>query len=124
MYVAARIPPAGLVSHRAGAVHLTEPEAAPAAGADDCSGWTSLGAAAQAKKIARVERETIEMQLKSRALFKFVLLLLIFRLLGRSAMLTQVPASCTIPKIAGYAGALACFASASSFLQGQAGEGA
>ncbi|MGE0128381.1 MAG: hypothetical protein AB7U82_09905 [Blastocatellales bacterium] len=28
MYVAARIPLAGLASHRAGAVHLTEPEAA------------------------------------------------------------------------------------------------
>jgi hypothetical protein len=75
MYVAARIPLAGLVSHRAGAVHLTEPEAAPAAGAADCSGWTSFGAAAQAEKIVRVERDTIEMQLKIRFLFKSILLL-------------------------------------------------
>jgi hypothetical protein len=81
MYVAARIPPAGLVSHRAGAVHLTEPEA-PTAGPDACSVWTSFGAAAQAEKIAKIERETIEMQLKIRALFKVVLLLLILRLCG------------------------------------------
>jgi hypothetical protein len=84
MYVAARIPLAGLVSHRAGAVHLTEPEAAPAAGAAEFSGWTSFGAAAQAKKIVSDERETIEMKLKSRDLFKFILLLLIFRLWGRA----------------------------------------
>ncbi len=50
-----------------------------AAGADDCSGWTSFGADAQAEKIARVERETIETQLNIRDLFKFVLLLIDFR---------------------------------------------
>jgi hypothetical protein len=50
-----------------------------AAGAPDCSGWTSLGADAQAEKIARVERETIETQLKIRDLFKLVLLLIEFR---------------------------------------------
>lgn len=43
-----------------------------AAGAADCSGWTSFGADAQAEKIARVEMETIETQLKIRALFKFL----------------------------------------------------
>jgi hypothetical protein len=51
-----------------------------AAGAADCSGWTSFGAAAQAEKIARVERETIETQLKIRDLFKLVLLLIDFRI--------------------------------------------
>jgi hypothetical protein len=56
-------------------VHLTGTEAAPAPGAADCSGWTSFGGAAQAEKIASVEREIIETQLKIRALFKFVLLL-------------------------------------------------
>jgi hypothetical protein len=50
-----------------------------AAGAPDCSGWTSLGADAQAEKIASVERETIETQLKIRDLFKLVLLLIDFR---------------------------------------------
>ena len=75
MYVAARIPLAGLASHRAGAVHLTEPEEVDAA---DCSGGISFGGAAQAEKIAKIERETIEMQLKTRALFKFVLLLFLY----------------------------------------------
>jgi hypothetical protein len=69
MYVAARIPPAGLVSHRAGVVHLTEPADEPAA---VVSGWTSFGAAAQAAKTASVEREIIETKLKIRALFKVV----------------------------------------------------
>jgi hypothetical protein len=50
-----------------------------AAGAADCSDWISFGAAAQAEKIARVERETIETQLKIRDLFKLVLLLIHFR---------------------------------------------
>jgi hypothetical protein len=50
-----------------------------AAGAADCSGWISFGAAAQAEKIARVEREAIEKQLKIRDLFKLVLLLIHFR---------------------------------------------
>jgi hypothetical protein len=49
-----------------------------ASDAADCSGWTSLGADAQAEKIARVEREAIEMQLKIRDLFKLVLLLIEF----------------------------------------------
>jgi hypothetical protein len=49
-----------------------------AAGAADCSGWISFGAAAQAEKIARVQRETIETQLKIRDLFKLVLLLIDF----------------------------------------------
>jgi hypothetical protein len=54
-----------------------------AAGAEDCSGWTSFGADAQAEKVARVERKTIAVRLKIRALFKFVLLLLNFRLCGK-----------------------------------------
>src|SRR5262249_29485237 len=74
-YVAARICLGGPSFHRAGAVHLTGTEAAPEADAAFCSGWTSFGAAAQAEKIARVEREIIETQLKIRALFKLVLLL-------------------------------------------------
>src|SRR5262249_20713605 len=57
----------------------TGTEAAPEADAAFCSGWTSFGAAAQAEKIARVEREIIETQLKIRALFKLVLLLIDFR---------------------------------------------
>jgi hypothetical protein len=66
--VAARIPLAGLVSHRAGAVHLTE--AALTDGPAGCSVWTSFGAAAQAASTAIVEREIIETKLKIRALFK------------------------------------------------------
>jgi len=49
-------------------------EAATGAGAADCS--DSFGADAQAEKTAKVEREIIETQLKIRALFKFVLLLI------------------------------------------------
>jgi len=63
-------------------VHLTGTEAAPAPGAADCSGWTSFGGAAQAEKIASVEREIIETQLKIRALFKFLLLLVDFQICG------------------------------------------
>src|SRR5215475_14262202 len=92
MYVAARIPLAGLASQRVGAVHLTPPEWADAAD----SGGISFGAAAQAERIAKIERETIEMQMKTRALFKFVLLLLTFRFAGRGLMLTQVPDPCTV----------------------------
>jgi hypothetical protein len=66
MYVAARIPPAGLVSHRDGAVHLTEAAVAAAA----VPAGISLGAAAQAEKIANAEREIIKTKLKIRALFK------------------------------------------------------
>jgi hypothetical protein len=77
MYVAARIPPAGLVSHRAGAVHLTE--AALTEGPPCCSLWISFGAAAQAEKTASIEREIIETKLKIRALFKVVSLLIDFR---------------------------------------------
>jgi hypothetical protein len=80
MYVAARIPPAGLVSHREGAVHLTEPVPALADGPDGCSVWTSFGAAAQAQKIASVEREIIETKVKILALFKVVPLLIDFRI--------------------------------------------
>jgi hypothetical protein len=50
-----------------------------ATGAADWSDWISFGAAAQAENIARVERETIETQLKIRDLFKLVLLLIHFR---------------------------------------------
>jgi len=63
-------------------VHLTGTEAAPAPDAADCSGWTSFGGAAQAEKIASVEREIIETQLKIRALFKFLLLLVDFQICG------------------------------------------
>jgi hypothetical protein len=79
VYVAARIPPAGLVSHRDGAVHPTEPAEPPTAGPPDCSGLISLGAAAQAAKTANIEREIIETKLKIRALFKVVPLLIDFR---------------------------------------------
>jgi hypothetical protein len=78
--VAARIPLAGLDSHRAGAVHLTAP---PWAGAADDS--ASFGADAQAEKIARVESEIIETQLKIRDLFKFVCLLVNLQAWSREA---------------------------------------
>jgi hypothetical protein len=79
MYVAARIPPAGLVSHLTGAVHLTEPTDELAAGAAAEPGWTSFGAAAQDQKTVSVEREIIETKLKIRALFKTVSLLIDFQ---------------------------------------------
>src|SRR5215475_10619618 len=89
-YVAARIPLAGLASHRVGAVHFTPPEWADAAD----SGGISFGAAAHAERIAIKERETIEIQLKTRALFKFVLLLLIFRFLWETH--NPNPSSCSL----------------------------
>src|SRR5215470_5579565 len=90
-YVAARICLGGPSFHRAGMVHLTGTEAAPAPGAADCSGWTSFGGAAQAEKIASVEREIIETQLKIRALFKFLLLLVDYQICGekRNAISTS-----------------------------------
>jgi hypothetical protein len=71
--------------------HLTGTEAAPAAVPPDCSGWTSFGGAAQAEKIASVEREIIETQLNIRALFKFLLLLVDLQICGekRNAISTS-----------------------------------
>jgi len=72
-------------------VHLTGTDPAPAPEAADCSGWTSFGGAAQAEKIASVEREIIETQLKIRALFKFLLLLVDFQICGEKRNAISTP---------------------------------